>query len=340
MTFGVPPEDLDRYGELAKRVGLNVRGNEGASVRTDALRQLANGKVYPWRELYFRDREAVEKVSLLRSETVTLEGDADPRQPIMDWMSQPENPWFAKAFVNRVWATYFHKGIVDPPDDLNPANPPSHPQLLDWLTEQFIASGYDMKALHREIVSSQTYQRSWKPSHNNPDDRQNFSRSIPRRLPAEVVYDGVKQAVAASEKAEKVRSDLTRRATGHLSMRLAGTYAMQIFGKPERVANCDCERNNQPTLLQAVFLQNDPIIEQRLEYSDWLQELSQQEPSEDEMSRRKLIEEAWLRVLARKPDEQETARGLSHLRETETVAEGLRDLLWALMNTKEFLLIK
>lgn len=339
VTFGVQPEDLKRYGELAKRVGMNVKGKEGAAIRNDALRQLANGKIYPWRELYIRSRDDVETVSLLRSGSITLRGDDDPRRPIMEWMSRTDNPWFARAFVNRVWATYFHKGIVDPPDDLNPANPPSHPHLLEWLTEQFIASDYDMKWLHREIVSSQTYQRSWKPSRNNHDDHHNFSRSIPRRLPAEVVYDGVKQALASNEKAIDVRTDLTRRATGHLSMRLAGTYAMQIFGKPERAVNCDCERNNQPTLLQAVFLHNDPIIEQRLEYSEWLQEISRQ-PSQGDMSDRRLIEEAWLRVLARKPGEAETARGLAHLNETETVSEGMQDLLWALLNTKEFLLIK
>jgi len=301
VAFGVRSEDLDRYRELAKQVGLNVRSKEGAAIRNDAIRQLAGGRVYPWRELYIRDRDVADQVSLLRSGSVTLEGEQDPRRPIMKWMSHPQNPWFAKAFVNRVWATYFHKGIIDPPDDLNPANPASHPQLLEWLTEKFIASGYDIQALHREIVSSETYQRSWKPSANNRDDHHNFSRSIARRLPAEVVYDGFKQAVAGKEHADEVRTDLTRRAIGHLSMRLAGTYAMQVFGKPERAVNCDCERNNQPTLLQAVFLQNDPIIEQRLEYSDWLQSLTEQEQDQEAMPKRELIEEAWLRVLARPP---------------------------------------
>lgn len=340
VVFGVRAEDRGRYREMATRVGLNVRGDDGAAIGNDALRQLSEGKVYPWRELYVRDRGQVETANLLRSGFVTLSGAEDPREPIMEWMSRPDNPWFAKAFVNRVWAAYFHKGIVDPPDDLNPANPPSHPELLDWLAERFVASGYDMKALHREIVSSLTYQRSWRPSSDNADDRRNFSRSIPRRLPAEVVYDGVKQALAADDKAIEVRTDLTRRATGHLSMRLAGTYAMQVFGKPERDVNCDCERNGQPSLLQSVFLQNDPIIEQRLEESEWLQELAERNLPQDDAAVLALVEEAWLRVLSRKPDEHETARGLAHLRESETLAAGMRDLLWALLNTKEFLLLQ
>ena len=341
VKFGVRPNDLDRYRNLAKRVGLNVKGEDGSPIRSDAIRRLASGTVYPWRELYIQDRgDAQEVVNLLRSESVTLQGELDPREPIMDWISDPENPWFARAFVNRVWASYFHKGIVEPPDDLNPANPPTHPELLDWLASSFVEQGYDMKWLHREIVSSQTYQRSWLPSVDNQNDRKNFSRAIPRRMPAEVVYDGVKQVVAGSNQAQDVRNDLTRRASGHLSMRLAGTYAMQIFGKPERAVNCDCERNNQPTLLQTVFLQNDPIIEQRLENSRWIAEIAQQEAQNNTLPFRTLIEDAWLRSLSRMPTESEVERSLAYLKDADSIAVGMQDLLWALLNTKEFLLIK
>ncbi|APZ93386.1 DUF1549 and DUF1553 domain-containing protein [Fuerstiella marisgermanici] len=340
VKFGVKPDDLAQYRDLAKRVGMNVRSDDGSPVRNDAVRRLENGTVYPWRELYIKDRGRTEQVNLLRSGSVSLGGQDDPRQPIMAWMSDPENPWFAKAFVNRVWSSYFHQGIVDPPDDLNPANPPSHPKLLDSLTKRFVENQYDMKWLHREIVSSETYQRSCKPSHNNHNDRKNFSRAIPRRMPAEVVYDSVKQIVAASDQEEEVRTDLTRRASGHLSMRLAGTYAMQIFGKPERAVNCDCERNNHPTLLQAVFLQNDPIIEQRIESSGWLAEITAAESANEAIPMRELVEEAWLRALCRLPNKIEIERSLSHLGEAESVSGGMQDLLWALINTKEFLLIK
>ena len=340
VKYGVSPDSLEPYRALAKQVGMNVRGEDGEPVRNDALRQLASGRVFPWRELYIRDRGQQESTSLLRSGLVTLEGKSDPREPIMEWMNRPENPWFAKAFVNRVWASYFHKGMVDPPDDLNPANPPSHPELLSWLTKSFVEHDYDMKWLHREIVSSRTYQQSWRPSINNHGDLKNFSRTIPRRMPAEVVYDSVKQVVASSDQASEVRTDLTRRASGHLSMRLAGTYAMQVFGKPERAVNCDCERNNQPTLLQTIFLQNDPIIEQRLDNSGWLLQLAELDDNAEGMRRPALIEEAWLRTLSRFPDESEVAHSLTHLDDAASVTEGMRDLLWALMNTKEFVLIK
>lgn len=337
VKFGVMPREMERYRELAKAVGMQLRGDKGTAIRGDVLRQARNGRTIPWRELFVQPRDEAESISLLRSGTVSIGGDEDPRKPVMDWMDDPKNPWFARAFVNRVWAGYFHAGIVDPPDDLNPANPPSHPKLLDWLSASFIERDYDMKWLHREIVASQTYQRSWKPSSNNHEDTRNFSRAIPRRLPAEVVYDSVKQALVATSKADEVRTDLTRRASAHLSMRLAGTYAMQVFGKPDRAVNCDCERDNQPTLLQSVFLQNDPLMEQRLEQSGWLLEIGESTAAHD---LRQLVHEAWLRTLSRPPSDVEATRAIDHVNSAESIVEGMRDLMWALLNTKEFILIK
>ncbi len=229
-------------------------------------------------------------------------------------------------------------GIVDPPDDLTPANPPGYPGLLDWLTKGFVESGYDMKWLHRQIVSSHAYQRSWNPNDTNREDRRNFSRAIPRRIPAEVVYDSVKQAVAGTGQLDEVRTDLTRRAIGHLSMRLAGTYAMHVFGKPERAVNCDCERVNQPTLLQSIFLHNDPLIEQRLDESGWIEEIAELESSGADIDRAEIVRTAWLRTINRLPTEDEQRRAAAHLKETPSTSEGVRDLLWALINTKEFIL--
>ena len=341
VKFGVAPQSISRYRELAKQVGLNVRNDNGASVSSQVLKQAQRGRTIPWRELFLLPREGSETINLLQSRDVIIEGNQDPREPIMRWMREPSNPWFAKAFVNRIWASYFHVGLIDPPDDLNPANPPSNPALLEWLAEGLIENEFDMKWLHRQIVLSETYQRSWKPNTTNQEDRHNYSRAVPRRLPAEVVYDGVKQALAASDKAEQVRTDLTRRAIGELSMRLAGTYAMQVFGKPDRAVNCDCERNNQPNLLQSIFLQNDPLIDQRLADSGWLSEISnrtQVPPSEAETEQ--LVKAAWLRTLSRPPTNKEMSRALEHLRQADSVTDGLRDLLWALFNTKEFILIQ
>ena len=282
--------------------------------------------------------EEDQKLRLLRSGFVRLESGDDPRQPVMNWMQNPQNPWFARAFVNRVWAGYFNRGIVDPPDQFTPANPPGNPQLLNWLASQFVENGYDMKWLHRQITSSQTYQRSWKPNETNRTDRRNFSRAIPRRLPAEVVYDAMKQVTAGPDEQDKVRGNLRRRASGHLSMRMAGTHAMKVFGKPDRAINCDCERVNEPTLLQAIFTQNDPLLRMRLADSGWIIEIEEAEAGGDRLNTTVLIDQVWLRTVGRLPTDAERERAVKHLAEAKSVSEGISDLLWVMMNSKEFML--
>ncbi len=279
-----------------------------------------------------------QSLTLLRSHTVELQPGDDPRQPIMDWMRDPKNPWFARAFVNRVWAGYFHSGIVDPPDQFTPVNPPSNPQLLDWLTQGFIESGFDMKWIHHRIASSETYQRSWKPNATNRNDRRNFSRAIPRRMPAEVVYDAMKQATAAADKQDEVRTNLQRRASGHLSMRMAGTHAMKVFGKPDRSLNCDCERVNEPTLLQAIFTHNDPLVRMRLADSGWIIQIEETEEEGTPLDKQELVRQVWLRTVGRLPTDEEVARSFRQLESVDSLAEGITDLMWAMLNTKEFLL--
>jgi hypothetical protein len=149
-----------------------------------------------------------------------------------------------------------------------------------------------------------------------------------------VVYDALTQLTAATKDLEMVRADLDRRAIGHLSTRLAGTYAMNVFGKPMRQTACDCERSNTPSLLQAIFLRNDPILQTKLAESGWVKEIAAR-PKPDVPA---LIRQAYLRALGRVPTEDELARAKKHIAEAESVSEGVRDLLWAFVNTKEFLL--
>ena len=338
VQFGLADDARTEYRQLASATGMrNSSGDQGTAVTPELLAKAKTGQVIPWREVYVSHRTAASTLPLLRTGNITVQPDQDPREPIAHWLKDPANPWFARAFVNRVWASCFHMGIVDPPDDLNPANPPSNPELLDWLAAEFIRQNYDLRWLLREITRSAAWQRSCLPNSCNAEDRRNFSRAVPRRLPAEVVYDGLKQVLAAPDQQQQVRSDLTRRAVGHLSMRMAGTWAMHVFGKPERAVACDCERVNQPSLLQAVFLQNDPLIHLALEESGWLLEIRKLE-STNEQQQIDWIEEAWLRTYGRLPIDQERQRALTHLKNAKTPGEGLEDLLWSLLNTKEFLL--
>jgi hypothetical protein len=287
-----------------------------------------------------RSQFSITKAYLL-GRTITLPDDGDPRSAIVAWLCDPENPWFAKALVNRVWSSYFHRGLIEPTDDLNPANPASHPELLADLTQRFVAAKYDLKWLHREITGSDAYQRSWRPNATNANDHRNFSRAIPRRLPAEVVYDALKQVTASGKELDNVRSNLERRAIGHLATRMAGTYAQRVFGQPERTSLCDCERNNSPSLLQAIFLQNDPVVTQRLNESSWLREIDEhfsQGKVCTAADAENLGREGWLRAFGRPPSDSEAKLAAEHIMQSTTPAEGLRDLLWALINSKEFLL--
>jgi hypothetical protein len=334
LEFGVVESSKDSFETLLKASGQPTGGDQRGQVTQEAAALAAEGRTIAWRELYFDSARGFAGTTNLLGHPVTIAQGSDPREQLMDWLRHDDNPYFAPAFVNRVWANYFHAGLIEPVDDLNLANPPSNLRLLDYLTDGFVSSGYDMKWLHREIADSDTYQRSWRPNSVNGCDRRNFSRAIPRRLPAEVIYDALSQATAADENLHQVRDNLDRRAIGHLATRMAGTYAQRVFGQPERLIACDCERDNSPSLLQAIFLQNDPLVVSRLRDSDWLKEVSATDSPEQES----LIQNAYLRTFSRLPDNQEIVRVRAYLTESETVTDGLRDLLWSLINSKEFIL--
>jgi hypothetical protein len=201
---------------------------------------------------------------LLGAGNVDLTKYDDPRTPLMDWLRAKNNRFFARAFVNRVWANYFNVGIVDPPDNLSLANPPSNAELLDYLANGFVKHNYDMKWLHREITNSRTYQLSWQTNATNRLDQHNFSHAVLRRLPAEVAYDAVRQATSSDQAVATMRTDCSDRAIGSPSPRRGGRgfspYALGLFGRSVRESNCDCDRSNEASLLQTVFLRNDSEV--------------------------------------------------------------------------------
>jgi hypothetical protein len=199
---------------------------------------------------------------LLGAGVVDLTKFDDPRTPLMDWLRAKNNRFFARAFVNRVWANYFNVGIVNPPDDLSLANPPSNAELLDYLADGFVKHHFDMKWLHREIANSRTYQMSWQPNATNRLDQRNFSHAVLRRLPAEVAYDAVRQATSSDTTVAAMQTDCGDRAIGVAGStrrggRAISPYALGLFGRSVRESNCDCDRSNEPSLLQTVFLRND-----------------------------------------------------------------------------------
>jgi len=304
---------------------------------------------------------------LLGGDSVDLNQYDDPRQVLVDWLRANPKRYFARVIVNRVWASYFNVGIIQPTDDLNQAHPPSNPELLDYLTNAFVEHGYDLKWLHREILNSRTYQLSWQPNDTNRLDERNFSHAIPRRLPAEVAYDALRLATAGKEEWQAAAEHPIDRAIGldiasgpKTGKQGKNRYALAVFGKPRRLTNCDCERSSQPSLLQTFFLQNDQETLSLLDRDHgWLAEVSaklgpamtatHEPPTADEKSKQRpapalssadldgLAQEAYLRTLSREPQPPEIARARQAITEAESPKAGLRDLLWALLNTKEFI---
>ncbi|MDB4533461.1 DUF1553 domain-containing protein [Vicingaceae bacterium] len=235
-----------------------------------------------------RGRDRSIYASVLGGEKVDVSKMGDPRTVVMDWLRDPENHFLARAFVNRVWANYFNVGIVDPPDDLNLANPPSNAALLEYLTEGFIEHNYDMKWLHREIANSRTYQLSWKPNETNLADQRNFSRSVPRRLPAEQVFDALSLATSNDQLISTFDTDMKNRAIAipgtRQNRRINGRdllnvyYALNVFGRSARSSSCDCDRSSSTSLLQTVYLQNDRDIHYLIdrEKTGWIDQLEKE----------------------------------------------------------------
>ena len=440
-------------------IAKTLKGNELQKKIQEAINK---GKIVPFPELYAKVPKVQPKVEkdkkgkkvaettkklpvarLLGAEYVDLSTVVDPREPLMQWLRRKDNPYFAKAIVNRIWAHYFQAGIVNPPDDLNLANAPSNAELLDSLANGFIESGYDLKWLHRTILNSETYQRSWQTNETNALDRRNFSHALLRRLPAETAYDALRIALSDSEQAKSlcnVESDRAMTMAGASAQNKGGkgtlsSYALTVFGRSIRESNCDCDKSSDPSLLQTVFIRNDadvlkamnddrswlvqvakeynlpsppknapapapPKMEQKKDtrtvedlerdvrkFKKQLEVLSAKEGNEKAIKRAKsdlalaekrlkevtakldsqsdakpveavyselalpksdnglshansakIVEEAYLRTLSRLPTATELERSQNAIAIAENPTNGISDVLWALINSKEFIL--
>jgi len=303
-------------------------------VDPDRLARLKERATTPRRKERLEQLLAGRTATVLGGSEITLDEVDDPREVLLAWMRDEANPYFAPAIVNRIWSCYFNVGIVEPPDDLSLANPPSNGPLLEFLAAGFREHGYDLKWLHREICTSDTYQRSWEPNETNRLDERNFARAVPRRLPAEVAYDAIRVATAgAAEAAEICQVDTRRAIADPVVSRRGGSYALTVFGRSIRESNCDCDRSAEPSLLQTVFLQNDAEMLGMIDRKGgWLAEATAAAADPEA-----LVAEAYLRTLTRRPTAAELTRSLAHVRSADSLRDGMRDLLWALLNTKEFI---
>jgi len=288
-------------------------------------------------------------------------GGKDRRQYFADWLTASENPYFARALVNRVWRNFMGRGLVEAEDDLRQTNPPSNPELFDALAGDFVKNKHDVKSLIRTIMNSAAYQRSSRPSppgkgvggegaspSNKADDRY-YSRYIVRRLPAEVVLDAYSQVT-------KVPTAFTKLSLGpsggdaNTADYPLGTRALQLpdtqlisqfldaFGRPERGQTCSCERQQESSVTQALHLANGQTLNDKLRskksrVEEWLSE----KISDDEA-----IHRIFLLALCRTPSEPELGRFRKIMREASrdtqaTRREVLEDLFWSVLTGREFL---
>ena len=340
IKTGTAPDATDWNRNMRAMLGVPDKLNTAALRRQSYLRIAAEGRPIPWNEVYIAppgDSPQIGK--LLGAGELDLNAYEDPRQPLFEWLVHEPRHYLARSFVNRVWAHYFHAGIINPPDDLNLANPPSNQLLIDFLTEEFIANRYDMKWLHRTITNSDTYQRTWESNKTNDTDERHFSRAVLRRLPAEVVVDAMIQATASDAAVQKLAAEIgSRKISQHPKSYQTRSidYSLLVFGKPLRTTNCDCERQNDPTLVQALYRRNDEEIWQLLDRQDgWLKQL--EKTNRESLDVTKWVESAYLRILSRYPTAEETAISEAHFMTLDSKIEGMRDLMWALLNTQEFI---
>ncbi|MDA1165945.1 MAG: DUF1553 domain-containing protein [Planctomycetota bacterium] len=258
----------------------------------------------------------------------------DPRRALAKWMTEKDNPFFARTMVNRMWGHFLQRGIIHPIDDSRSTNPPSNPELLDTLARDFAESGYDVRHLIRVITNSQAYGLNSAPNESNREDLQSYSRFYPRRLPAEVLLDGISQVLAVPTvfPGGPGTFPVGTRAIDLPDENVTSTF-LDVFGRPARTTACECERSDEPALAQALELVNSSEIQRKLAHDDgYVARLGGNEESHSNNT-----VDIFLRVFARKPSSAETETAVDFLKSETDRGEAYRSLVWSLLATNEFM---
>jgi len=329
-------EAATRLGEAQARwLGVDDAGREAARRELEERRQEHGRLKREVRELdgrapatvQPRTRETVEARPLDRSPMRWRPG-GDAREELAAWMVSTNNPLFAEAMANRLWRHFMGVGLVEPVDDLRASNPPSNPALLSWLAGELRASGHDLRHVMRRVMTSRAYQLSSATVKGNESDRRFHSHYLARRLPAEVLADAVAAVTGVPERFEG-------QPVGVRAIQLpdpqTGSYFLSLFGRSDRVTACACERKGEVTLPQLLHLQNA---------GETMRRLSDREGMVHRLARRpgslgEVVGELYRVALSRRPTPPELASVLGALEGVQR-EEALRDVAWALLNSKEF----
>jgi hypothetical protein len=268
----------------------------------------------------------------LGSDPLEIAPERDPRHFLADWMADKNNPFFAKALVNRYWKHFFDRGIVEPEDDMRETNPPSNPELLNKLSQAFIESGFNLKWLVKTITSSSTYQLSSLPNDYNLKDKQNFSRYYPKRLTAEVLYDGFHRVTNTNQNFGNLPPGTK---AVQLPDATIGPYFLKVFGQPQADTACECERSQEANLAQSLHLLNSSEVQDKIASGSGRANAM---ANDKNRSHEDKIKELYRWVYSREPNGDELKIALAHIAKHEANPKvAYEDILWALINTKEFL---
>ena len=266
----------------------------------------------------------------LGSAVISTKGVLDLRVPLADWLTSPKNRLFSRNIVNRIWGHYMGTGIVTPVDDLRSTNPPSNPELLDALADDFVANGFDLKQLMRRIMNSATYQLSSAPLPANVTRQRFYTHYNVKRLSAEVLLDAVDSACGTHERFPGVPPGTRAIALPDPNFE---SYFLDTLGRPRRLTNCECERTSEPNMAQVLHLANGEMLEKKL--SDKTGRVAKLETQGEKLD--SAVRQLYLATFSRAPDSRELITCRELVSKSENRRRGLENILWALCNSREFL---
>ena len=282
----------------------------------------------------------------LDAESLPFDSEQDRREYLADWLVAPENKLFARSICNRVWRNFMGTGLVEQVDDMRSSNPASNEELLQSIADYLVDQDYNLQSLMREILRSETYQRQSTPQDDNKGDRRYYSRYYPKRLMAEVLLDAVSQVTGVASDFNKIEfpgadirdTDFYPKGTRAIQLydSAVQSYFLQTFGRNQRRITCECERSDEPSMVQVLHISNGNTINGKLSEMDnqlqkWLDQF------QDDHSA--LLDELFLSSLSRYPKEHEKSELLKLLGESKPEGQRLllEDITWGILSSREFL---
>ena len=330
------------YGMASLFARVKAKGWSGESRSGDGMRTLY---VATDGELVQPRTGKPQPPTPLDSDAIAFEDETDRRLKLAEWMTSAENPYFARSITNRVWANYFGVGLVMSIDDMRVSNPASNEELLSASAKYVVDHKFDLKALMRAILLSNAYQRSAEPLPVNITEQRFYSRYYPKRLSAEVLHDAICQVTEeptaftqiAFLGADKEKTDFYPKGTRAIQLydSAVESYFLQTFGRNQRRVTCECERSDEPTMVQVLHLTNGDTVNKKLkDEKNRIGALLEAKASNAD-----IIDQAYLVALSRKPTEAEKKPLLETLDAASDAErrEVVEDLFWAILSSREFL---